>query len=599
MATPDNIQLGSLDFVSIKNSIIDHLKSQDTLKDYDYTGSVVQVLLDILAYNTLYYGFYTNMIANEMFLDTAQKMESLISLVKPLGFVVPGKVSAKSTIKLTNGTCVNSRFVPKYSRFTGNDGLGVAYNFYNIESFYLDNNCESVITVVEGKNLFKEMTLAVDPQTKKGFIEGLDVDTTTIVVEVYNTDQMTNIRGEEVDVGWEIWSRATNIESGLDQTSKIFWLERSEYGFFIVFGGAYGDAVFTQVGKRLTNNDRVRISYLKSSGTRGNGVSGFSWEGTQTITTLAISSGGEEEPNLEAIRFFAPKWFASQDRAVTKEDCRSLLVEAGFVGDADDPYSKFNVWGGEEMDPPRYGRVFVSLSENYDSDFTAPADAIAILEKKTCVSILPEYMSSFDYGFRCVGNVSYDPIQTNLSEEVLSGIINERIKDHYPNMFDSEISISSLVNQINLIDSSLNANTNDISLTISKKIDPTNTMPVLHEFKNPLIAGSLSSDEFVAHSSLDVDVPMGDSRLIRLRVRDTLVGDEYQVIVAYYYWNNQVDTVVAIAGKYYPLSGKVILNPNISSEEFDIHVVPEQAKFKAKENMFLKLQSLDINLVAV
>jgi hypothetical protein len=166
-------------------------------------------------------------------------------------------------------------------------------------------------------------------------------------------------------------------------------------------------------------------------------------------------------------------------------------------------------------------------------------------------------------------------------------------------MFDSEISISSLVNQINLIDSSLNANTNDISLTISKKIDPTNTMPVLHEFKNPLIAGSLSSDEFVAHSSLDVDVPMGDSRLIRLRVRDTLVGDEYQVIVAYYYWNNQVDTVVAIAGKYYPLSGKVILNPNISSEEFDIHVVPEQAKFKAKENMFLKLQSLDINLVAV
>ena len=111
------IQLGNLDFDSIKQSIIDYLKTQDTLKDYDYEGSVAQVLLDILAYNTMYYGYYANMTANEIFMDTAQKESSLISLVKPLGYVVPGKTSARSTVKVRGAN--SNEGVPKYTKFSG------------------------------------------------------------------------------------------------------------------------------------------------------------------------------------------------------------------------------------------------------------------------------------------------------------------------------------------------------------------------------------------------------------------------------------------------------------------------------------------------
>lgn len=598
MARPDNIQIGSLDFDSIKSSIIDHLKTQDTLKDYDYTGSVAQVLLDVLAYNTLYYGFYTNMVANEMFLDTAQKTESLISLVKPLGFVVPGKISSRATIKIKKNDCdpANS-FIPKYTRFSGNNSQGIAYNFYNTESQFLDSDCESVISVVEGKQIFKEIPLVVDHNTKKGFINGLDIDISTIVVEVYDTDIDPSTG---TDIGWVYWSRASNTESYLDDQSLVYWLERSEYGFFIVFGGAYGDAVFTQVGKRITKNDRIRISYLKTNGSGGNGISGFSTNDiTGTTTTIALSSGGVDEPNLDAIRFYAPKWFASQDRAVTVEDCRAFLVNAGFVDSSDgsNPYSRFNVWGGEQMSPPRYGRVFVSLSDDYEGNYDSQATVISILKEKTCVSILPEFLEYKSYEVSLRGTVQYNPMLTSLSQTNLLGMINENIHSSYPNTFEQSISISTLMNKINSVDPSLQANQADFILTISTDVPIVNTKTATHHFKNPCEPGTLYSNDFVAHSSINVET---NDRKIRLQTSGEVVGGEegYQDIVAYY-WQSSIPIVVAKAGRFQPSTGLIEINPNVSSEAFKIYAVPKMGSFKASENMFTKLGTVELTLTTI
>ena len=205
-----NIQLGSLDFESIKSSIIDHLKTQSDIKDYEYTGSAAQVLLDMLAYNTLYYGYYANMIANEMFLDTAQKEESIVSLVKPLGYVVPGKTSAKGLAFVKSGGADGGSGypVPRYTRFTGNSPSGLLYNFYTLEDGVLNDQGENIFTIVEGKSLIKEVPLIIDDITNKGFIYGLDIDISTIRVEVYNSDQ--NVDGS--DVGWQEWVKASNTQ---------------------------------------------------------------------------------------------------------------------------------------------------------------------------------------------------------------------------------------------------------------------------------------------------------------------------------------------------------------------------------------------------
>ena len=285
-----NVQMGSLDFDAIKNSIIDHLKQQNTLKDYDYEGSAMQVLLDVLAYNTMYYGFYSNMIASEMFLDTAQRKSSVLSLVKPLGYVVPGAKSSRGLVKIRQGGD-NSGYVnlPIYTRFTGHNDGGVSYNFYTIREYGQDSlNGESLVEIVQAKSLIKEQPLIIDIDTGKGFILGLDIDISTLRVEVLDS---------EGDGEWKEWGRASNIEQGLDDSSHVYWLERSDLGFFIVFGGNLESSAFVQIGKEIKPNDLVRVSYLKSDGERGNQIGNFQIVGfSATTEVVKLSSGGSNEP---------------------------------------------------------------------------------------------------------------------------------------------------------------------------------------------------------------------------------------------------------------------------------------------------------------
>ena len=469
-----NIQLGSLDFESIKSSIIDHLKTQNDIKDYDYTGSAAQVLLDMLAYNTLYYGYYANMTASEMFLDTAQREESIISLVKPLGYVVPGKTSAKGLafVKSGDGGGGSGYLVPRYTRFTGNAPSGLLYNFYTLEDGVLNDQGENIFTIVEGKSLIQEVPIIIDSTTNKGFIHGLDIDISTIRIEVYNTDQ--NIDGS--DVGWQQWTKASNTQSGLNQTSKVYWLERAELGFFIVFGGGF-DSSYGNVGQKLAPNQQVRISYLKSSGSVGNVCGNFTIRDMSSLTSYTpsggLSSGGRDKPDLEAIRFFAPKWFAAQDRAVTVEDCRGVLAESGFVTGDEDPYSIFNVWGGETMTPPRYGRLFVSLDTTTDP--YASGNAMNILQDKTCVTIIPEFINLERVEGVVSGACTYNPNDTEYSQEILMSHVKQQITNEYTSRFElGKFNTSSIANLVNSIDDSFGVSSDELFLKLIKPCPITN-----------------------------------------------------------------------------------------------------------------------------
>jgi hypothetical protein len=573
-----NIQLGSLEYQDIKNSIIDHLRSQDTLKDYDYSGSVAQVLLDILAYNTLYYGYYANMIANEMFLDTAQKEESIISLVKPLGYVVPGKTSARARVKVRQGGSETT--LPRYTKFSGNNSSGISYNFYTIEEYELDeDDGENIFDVLEGNSLIQNEPLLISESDQKGFLYGTDIDITTIRVDVQSSD------GE-----WEEWTIVNNIQDGLNKSSKVFWLERTELGFFVVFGGNF-DSSYNQIGQSLVPNQPVRVSYLKSSGTSGNNIGNFSIQDFDATTeTTTLSSGGSDGPNLESVRFFAPKWFAAQDRAVTLDDCRGLLVESGIVGDSVDPYSEFNVWGGEEMNPPRYGRMFVSLKDTNIQNPVAAANSIKLLEEKTCISIIPEFMNVDTYKILISGRLLYEPMNTEYSSIQLLNFARNNIKEKYPNQFNlKNVESSDIVTSINSIDSSFVVNASDISLKLVNVVSVNSDGSInSRNFNNKCKVSSLSSDWFVPTSTMKLLYNIPSNTDIKINSSGNVNKDGWQKVFAFF--NAGSVTNSWETGKWKPETGEVVFNEPISKDK-NINLYVESGysgtdKFELKYNMY-------------
>ncbi len=597
MAAPDNIQLGSLEFDEIKASIISYLQEQDILKDYDYAGSAIQTLVEVLAYNTLYYGHYANMVANEMFLDTAQREESLISLVKPLGYVVPGRSSAKATIFIRgarNEDSGYSDFLPRYTRFVGRNNQGVSYNFYNIEPISLIADSadagEAIFTIVEGKSLVKENPVIVDSITQKSFISGTDVDISTIRVEVLNDETAE----------WEAWEKQSNTATGLDDTSKVYWLERTELGFFVVFGGNLGAITSDLVGKSITQNDQVRVSYIKSSGSDGNGVGAFSiqdWT-ADSNQTLSLGQNGSNSPNLEAIRFFAPKWFAAQDRAVTVSDARAVLSQQGFGMDVSDPYVLFNVWGGEQMDPPMYGRMFVSVNtEGSDNTETAQLrnQALTTLREKTCIGILPEFIGPTYIDLTVTGIAPIDASSTELSLlQLETAITSLFIEEYGEKRYESSTSGTKVSNQINALNSrvgvdTFNTSSGDFQLNATMNIDSRNTSTKRKfYFRNPMESGTLSSEEnysgaYGTYIERKLDADNIDVSSVSVRIR------ENSGVVTAYYLLGSTQVVLGEVGSFDANSGVLELRDDLFDGNIRVTATAANRTFYGRQEIICNI----------
>ena len=570
------IQLGSLEFEDIKQSIIEFMKTNRTgsaveLNDYDFDGSALQTLTEILAYNTLYYGHYSNMLANEMFLDTAQKPQSLISLVKPLGYVVPGYSSASAEIRILSGGAY--RNIPRYSSFIGQNSDGVSYVFYTNEEYDLDDQGKANLIVYEGKTFVsKEVFLEND----KIFLTGVDIDMSTITLEVQNSQNE-----------WEEWSLASNIEYNLDSDSKVYWLERSEYGFFIVFGGE-APGYNVDIGK-IPDTSRgvgssIRVKYLISSGEKGNAVSSFKYNnlynsdedlhGNHQIVMISSSREGRNDPDLDAIRFWAPKWFASQDRAVTKEDCKSVLAGQGFASDTT------TVWGGEEMDPPFYGRLFVSLIVD-NAETESATQAISLLNEKTCVTILPEYISAEYYDAELVGELAYSVGDTEKTTSHMKTQASSLINNLYGTLkFNNNFNIQSIITGLINLDSAYRVNEHSFSLTlkINKKangIGTIKTFNAIEEFPN---SGTSIWTDAIPNSNISDN--------------EIYLEDVNGIIVAYSIIDGLKTIVSSNIGTVNYTKG-VIKIRNVSDEDYSIYIKPkDKLNLHAPENMVLRINPI-------
>lgn len=408
MTTPPN--LTKLNFEDIKTSLTDYLKNQSILVGYNFEGSVIQTLINLLAYNTYYYAFYSNMMSSELFLDSATRAESIISLVKPLGYTVPGKKSASTIVKIINEA---ESILQRYTLFNVVTNDGKYYNFYNPEEITLTEGIGDNITVIEASNIIQEqdITSLIDFSKQRYILDDPNVDISTIRIEVKHSNNGSS---------WEEWTNANYFPNN---DEDIFYVDRMGSIFTIEFGK------FNNLGKSLETDDQIRITYLVSSGSQANELFHFSLDGFLVLDVYYPTSGGNDGPDLNLIKYVAPKIFSSQERAVTKQDYYGLLVKNNLITDV----NQVSIYGGDEIYPPKYGRVFVSyipFEGNGNAD-----EIISFLREKNLLTVLPEYIIPSNTKAALAVSVE---TSSNLSSKQRTNLI-EKIKTFFTTEYQTYI----------------------------------------------------------------------------------------------------------------------------------------------------------------
>jgi hypothetical protein len=391
--------LGSLEFSEIKTNLTEFLKTQSIFSGYNFEGSAFQTVIDLLAYNTFYYAYYANMINAEAFLDSAQREESMVSLCKPLGYFVPSRTAAKALVQVSvPGVSV----IPAGTRFVASNINGINYGFYNLQDI-------PVVEEVTEQFYIYEASRYVDFDALPTF----NFDTQKIIITNQNFDidslrvTITEKFDEESSLTQE-WTRVGNIGYTARIDENIYFIERTTNGFAIVFGSV------NSVGRSIDSNiEKIQVRYIQTNGVDGNEINSFTAPSlaSSSVVTVLQSSGGKSSPSLDEIRFLAPKWFAAQERAVTVNDYKALLLQSGYFTNE----NQFNVVGGQDLEPPKYGRVFISSS--LDSTNELVPQIIDFLKERSVITVLPEYVETRTINFYTDFNFRLGPATPNTSQK--------------------------------------------------------------------------------------------------------------------------------------------------------------------------------------
>ena len=480
MSSNSSIILTQLDFNEFKNSLKAYLQEQDEFKDYDFDGSNLSVLLDVLAYNTYQNAFYLNMVSNEMFLDSAKLRDSVISHAKELNYLPRSFTSATAQIQLSvtpSDPNKNSLVIPRGTSFiTRVDDF--SYSFNTNENLVITNKVNGTfisdtITVYEGNYLSDTYVINYNnPLIFK--INNKNVDVSSVSVTVLEDN------GSVI----QQYARATSLFSN-DENSKVFFLQPGTGDNYEV---VFGDGV---VGRKPKNNAIVIIEYRVSNGELPNGASKFinagriDNEANVSITTVSTATNGAVAEDLNSIKFNAPRAFTTQERAITAEDYQNLL-KANFP-----EINTVTAYGGEDATPPQYGRIFVSvdLTEVDGLPKIKEDEYKRFLRSRSSVAMDPIFITP-DYTYLKVDSiVKYNINVTGKNPEDLRAFVIDSILNYAStnlNSFSRTFRYSKLVQAIDATDNSIISNETDINLV--KYLTPDLNVPLnlTIDFKSPL-----------------------------------------------------------------------------------------------------------------
>ena len=468
-----NIQLSGLDFNDIKTNLKTFLQGQDTFKDYNFEGAGLSVLLDILAYNTQYNAFYLNMVANEMFFDTALQRSSVVSQAKLLDYTPQSAKAPTATVNIyVTGVNSSSLTLPSYSNFLSESVKGANYNFITMEDTTVNvaNNIALFTDVEISQGILGNYSYVVDSTSNPSFtftIPDADIDTQTLKVLVQKSSSNSY---------FEVFTRADNYLT-LDGNSQVYFLQEGINGKYEIY---FGDGI---IGKSLINGNVVKLSYLITQSSASEGANNFvmmdNITGFENVTVYGKYPAGQSKlkESIDSIKFQAPKSYAAQGRAVTKEDYISAIQRNSLgIG-----FDAINVWGGEENDTPIYGQVFISLKPtgSYNLTETQKQRIINEVIKPVSVMTVTPTLQDPDYTYIKLNvDVYYDPTKTNqTSSQIKNGVKTSiyNFANRTLNTFNSTFNVYELLNSIQSYSSSIITSEYDISL--QKKIFPNLTTP--------------------------------------------------------------------------------------------------------------------------
>lgn len=548
-----NFRIAELDFESIKQNLktfLTNYRDKDNnlvFSDYDFEASSLSILLDILAYNTHYNAYLANMAANEMFLDSAVKRESAVSIAKHLGYTPTSFRSSRAvlTFEVLNPINTPSTLtLPKFTAFSTAINTS-KYTFVNLDAVtinpingrYLFQDVE----IYEGEPLTFSQRVDVGGPDEKYVIPNKNIDTSTIRVRVQNSF---------TDLTSFTYTFADNL-AGLTPSSKVFFLEENAAGYYQIY---FGDGVLSA---KLQPRNIVTIDYLVSSGSDTNVSSETSQQFTLdsligggsvpgTIIATTNSTGGDEPDTIDEIRFKAPRFISAFNRAVTAEDYKAL-IEANFP-----LIESVAVWGGEDNDPPVYGKVIISLKpyQGYIINDLVKSDIRnKVLADKKMITTSIDFVDPNYLYINFINRVRFDPKNSQYTAQDIQVLVEDAIRNYFElelQKFDQDFVYSQLTKLIDEIDESIIGNT--FNFKLQKRIVPFlgvrnsyNDANAI-KFANKLVSGSVYSTTFFY---LDTDNFLKLSYL-----KDVLTENETSTLNLLDYYTNEV-TVTNIGSVNY------------------------------------------------
>lgn len=439
-----------LDFSQIKDNLKTFLQGQDRFKDYNFEGSNMNVFLDVLAYNTFHNNFYANMAINEMFLDSAQLRESVVSHAKGLNYIPRSRTGARARVNLVLSVNDSPAFVtiPSKTKFNAQCG-SKTFTFYNTSAvtIYPLNNAYTYtnLEIIEGSWVTESFEVLGD--TNERFILSND-GINTGVVKVYIKANAAATTSDEYVLRNSIF--------GVEPTAKAFYLQAAEDNKYeIVFGQ-------DKFGAQPIAGNVINVEYMVTNGEEANGITSFALptniSGYPTNVTLAVASeGGAERESIESIKYYAPRSIQVQDRAVTASDYE-ILLKTRYP-----EIQAVSVYGGEELNPPRYGRVVIAVDVQ-DADGVSENNKrtyAAFLRERSPVSIEPLVISP-EFMYLSVNTTVYFNTKTTaLGESDIRSKVTTALQnysDTYLNDFKIRFKQSNLSSAIDASDPNIISN---------------------------------------------------------------------------------------------------------------------------------------------
>jgi hypothetical protein len=415
------INVAELDFDAIKNNLKEFLRGQTEFQDYDFEGSAMAVLLDVLAYNTHYNSLYNNLSINEMFLDSARKRNSVVSIAKMLGYTARSSTCAKVTVNIvvSGGSSTPSNLtIPAYSQFVTTVD-GVQYTFYNTGSLTTVRTGTTYnftgIELTEGTPISNKIAVQTG---QRYIIPNADVDLNTLRISVQENSSSSV---------YETYTRSETIVTATPDT-KLYWVKEIDDGLYeIVFGDG-------NIGRALEAGNIVHLDYFVSSKDLPNGARVFTYNGstlitgaTVQITTTSPAANGADKEEIDSIRYNAPKFYAAQNRAVTPDDYKSLVL-------ANVPEAQaVSCWGGEDNNPPVYGKTFICVKPKNATKLTTVQKAAlisSVLHPRNVVSVIPEIVDPEYLNIALDVTVYYNEQETTRTATEIESIVRNTILEY-------------------------------------------------------------------------------------------------------------------------------------------------------------------------